>query len=54
MSFITVVGAGPVGLQAALQLKANGFDVSIIEEHREIGKPVQCAGLISKQGCKEK
>ncbi|HLD58296.1 MAG TPA: NAD(P)/FAD-dependent oxidoreductase [archaeon] len=53
MSFITVVGAGPVGLQAALQLKANGFDVSIIEEHREIGKPVQCAGLISKQGCKE-
>lgn len=53
MSFITVVGGGPVGLQTALNLKQNGFDVSLIEEHREIGKPVQCAGLISKTGYNE-
>ncbi|MDD5163774.1 MAG: NAD(P)/FAD-dependent oxidoreductase [Candidatus ainarchaeum sp.] len=53
MSMITIVGAGPVGLHTAISLKKNGFDVSVIEEHREIGKPVQCAGLISKNGCKE-
>ncbi|MDD5148228.1 MAG: NAD(P)/FAD-dependent oxidoreductase [Candidatus ainarchaeum sp.] len=53
MGMITIVGAGPVGLQAALNLKRNGLDVSVIEEHREVGKPVQCAGLISKTGCRE-
>jgi geranylgeranyl reductase family protein len=53
MGMITIVGAGPIGLQTAINLKKNGLDVDIIEEHREIGKPVQCAGLISKTGCKE-
>tara|TARA_Y100000310_G_scaffold320838_1_gene377691 strand:- start:1225 stop:2283 length:1059 start_codon:yes stop_codon:yes gene_type:complete len=41
----TIVGAGPVGLFLARQLK--DFDVRIIEEHNEVGKPVQCTGLIS-------
>ena len=53
MGFITVVGAGPIGLQTALRLHENGFEVNVIEEHREIGKPVQCAGLISRTGYKE-
>lgn len=42
----TIVGAGPAGLFLARQLK--GLDVRIIEEHREIGKPVQCTGLLSR------
>jgi len=42
----TIIGAGPVGLFLARQLE--GLDVQIIEEHSEIGKPVQCTGLISK------
>ncbi len=41
----TIIGAGPVGLYLARQLK--DFDVRIIEEHKEVGKPVQCTGLIS-------
>jgi len=42
----TIIGAGPVGLFLAKELK--GLDVQIIEEHNEIGRPVQCTGLISK------
>ena len=42
----TIVGAGPVGLFLAQQLK--DLDVTVYEEHKKIGKPVQCTGLISK------
>jgi flavin-dependent dehydrogenase len=42
----TIIGGGPVGLFLARQLEE--FDVRILEEHAEIGKPVQCTGLLSK------
>lgn len=44
---VLVVGAGPAGCFAAMQIAASGFKVLVIEEHKEIGRPVQCSGLIS-------
>lgn len=42
-----IIGAGPAGLTCAKNLKRKGLSVGIIEEHEEIGLPVQCSGLIS-------
>lgn len=42
-----VVGGGPVGCYAALNLAKLGVEVSVFEEHSEIGLPSHCAGHIS-------
>ena len=47
---ITVVGAGPIGLRTAISLKEHGWDVTVIEEHEEIGVPANCSGLLSVTG----
>ncbi|MCD6522808.1 MAG: NAD(P)/FAD-dependent oxidoreductase [Candidatus Diapherotrites archaeon] len=47
---ITVVGGGPAGLLCAKEIAHHGKKVRVFEEHKEIGKPVQCAGLVSKKG----
>ena len=44
---ISVIGGGPVGSYASYLLAKKGFDVSLYEEHKEIGRPVQCTGLIT-------
>jgi geranylgeranyl reductase family protein len=44
---VLVVGAGPSGSLAAIQIARKGYDVTLIEEHSAAGFPVQCAGLIS-------
>ncbi len=44
---IIVVGAGPVGCKVGELIAKKGFKVLILEEHPEIGSPVQCAGLVS-------
>jgi len=41
-----VVGAGPVGSYAALQLAKSGVAVTVYEEHPQIGVPTHCAGHI--------
>jgi len=46
---IVIVGAGPIGCYTAQLLKNYGFSARIIEEHKEVGKPVRCAGLVGKQ-----
>ena len=46
---IVIVGAGPAGCYTAQLLKNYGFKTRIIEEHREVGKPVRCAGLVGRQ-----
>ena len=47
MPKIAVIGAGPVGGYAASLLAAQGHEVSLYEEHKEIGKPIQCTGLLT-------
>lgn len=42
-----VIGAGPAGCFTAMQIAKSGYKVLIIEEHQQIGRPVQCSGLIS-------
>ncbi len=42
-----VVGGGPVGGQAARLLAERGLRTLLVEEHRRVGEPVQCAGLFS-------
>jgi digeranylgeranylglycerophospholipid reductase len=45
-----VIGAGPAGLFAAIEIAKNGFDVRVLEEHEYIGQPDHCAGLLSTSG----
>ncbi|MBS3052249.1 MAG: NAD(P)/FAD-dependent oxidoreductase [Candidatus Aenigmarchaeota archaeon] len=42
-----VVGAGPSGSKTAELLAASGKDVLLLEEHQNIGNPVQCTGIDS-------
>lgn len=44
---VVVVGAGPIGGHLASLVAAKGFSVLVLEEHGEVGKPVQCAGIFS-------
>ncbi len=43
-----IVGAGPVGSTIAYYLSANGLDVAVIDKKRQIGYPLQCAGILSR------
>jgi digeranylgeranylglycerophospholipid reductase len=45
-----VVGAGPAGLLAAGVIGRNGHDVTVLEEHKNVGEPDHCAGLLSLSG----
>lgn len=42
---ISIIGAGPAGSYAAYLLSKNNLDVSVFEEHKSIGLPVQCTGI---------
>ena len=44
-----VIGAGPVGSLLAQRLTEGGASVLIIEEHAQIGRPFQCAGLVNPE-----
>jgi len=44
---ISIIGGGPSGNYAAYLLAKNGFKVNVYEEHKTIGRPVQCTGLIT-------
>tara|TARA_B100000029_G_scaffold508820_2_gene596591 strand:- start:650 stop:1858 length:1209 start_codon:yes stop_codon:yes gene_type:complete len=46
---VVIVGAGPVGGYLANKLSSEGLDVLILEEHLEIGRPFQCAGLVTPE-----
>lgn len=50
---VVIVGAGPVGGYAAYRLAKNGISVLLLEEHSEIGKPFQCAGLVNPGSMKK-
>ncbi len=44
---VLVVGAGPAGSRVARDLALAGLEVGFLEEHREIGQPCHCSGLVS-------
>tara|TARA_Y100000310_G_scaffold246900_1_gene252350 strand:+ start:513 stop:1610 length:1098 start_codon:yes stop_codon:yes gene_type:complete len=43
---ISIIGAGPAGATAAMNL-ADSFEVCLFEEHKEIGSPVACTGILT-------
>ncbi|MCM2325255.1 MAG: NAD(P)/FAD-dependent oxidoreductase [Candidatus Woesearchaeota archaeon] len=45
---IDIIGAGPSGSYAAYLLAKNGHDVSVFDKKQDIGKPVQCTGILSE------
>ena len=45
---ISIIGAGPAGSYLAKLLAQQGHDTTIYEDHKCIGKPVQCTGLVTK------
>jgi len=44
---ILVVGGGPAGLHTGTLLARAGHHVDLVEEHREIGAPVHCIGVLA-------
>ena len=44
---VVIVGAGPVGGRAATLFCQQGLSVLMLEEHSEVGRPFQCAGLVT-------
>lgn len=46
---VSVIGAGGAGLYFSQKYKQNNpeEEVKVIEEHKEIGKPVQCTGILT-------
>ena len=42
-----IVGAGPIGGYLARKLAERELKILILEEHSEIGRPFQCAGLVN-------
>ena len=47
---VIVVGAGPAGATAAYIAARHGAHVLLLEEHTQIGRPIQCTGLLSLRG----
>lgn len=45
MADIAIIGAGPAGCACAYLLARAGFKVDVFEEHKAVGKPVQCTGI---------
>ena len=50
---VVVVGAGPAGCMTAKYAAKADVSTLVLEKGAEIGKPVQCAGLISKRAIQE-
>ncbi len=50
---LVVVGGGPCGCFLAERVARKGFEVLLVEEHAQIGKPVSCAGVVGVAGMRE-
>lgn len=44
---VAIIGAGPVGSTIAFYLTLKGLSVCLIDKKRQIGCPLQCAGILS-------
>jgi geranylgeranyl reductase family protein len=47
-----IVGAGPAGLICGAELEKLGKDTVVFERDKEVGEPVECAGLFNIDGLK--
>ncbi|MFP4403225.1 MAG: geranylgeranyl reductase family protein [Candidatus Woesearchaeota archaeon] len=45
---VGIIGGGPAGLMCAYHLSKKGIKTTIYEEHKTIGKPIQCSGIVTK------
>jgi digeranylgeranylglycerophospholipid reductase len=50
---VAVIGAGPAGSRTARNLAQAGLRVRLLEEHRAVGVPSHCSGLISPRTLRE-
>jgi len=44
---VAIIGGGPVGGYTAKKIAREGFKVAVLEEHKKIGEPPKCAGLVT-------
>lgn len=49
MRDVIVVGAGPAGSYLSHLLSRSGFNVLNLEEHTEVGRPVECTGVVTER-----
>lgn len=49
MAEVVIVGGGPIGLKVGQMTADSGLDTVVLEDKSVIGKPVQCAGLVSQK-----
>ena len=43
----SIIGGGPAGSYTAYLLAKEGYKVDLFEEHKEIGRPIQCTGIMT-------
>lgn len=46
---VIIVGAGPIGSTFAYQIAKKGHKVALFDKKKDIGEPLQCAGIIDKK-----
>jgi len=46
---VAVIGGGPIGGHIAKEFSGGGATVALFEEHKEIGMPLKCAGLVTSK-----
>ena len=45
---ISIIGSGPAGGMLAYELAKAGLDVQIFEDHKCVGAPIQCTGILTE------
>lgn len=50
---VAIIGGGPAGCFLGKTLAENGVEVTIIEEHPQVGNPSCCAGVVGAKGLQE-
>lgn len=46
---VAIIGAGPAGSTLARYMAEKGYKVAVIDKKKEIGVPLQCAGLLGRK-----
>ncbi len=45
---VIIVGGGPAGLNTGYMLAKKGIRAKVLEEHKKVGEPVQCTGIVTR------